>query len=140
MVINNQKQSTPQNVRGLFYNIIPFGSEYVIFCSSYDNTHQVYDLYYSDPVIHTQHHYTLTHQTGGDYVLSEDTSFSADYDGYSVASPYYSYSSLPKQGIKESLPVTADITAFMLIVVASILVLRTVFGGIKLWSRKKSSL
>lgn len=131
----------PQNVRGIFYNLIPFGSDYVIFCSSYSSSQQVYDLYYTRPVVHDQHHYTISHQTGGDYILNEDTSFNEAYDGYMVSSPYYAYSSSSGQGVKEVLPATNDITAFMLIVVASILILRTVFGGIKFWSdRKKQSL
>lgn len=141
MEILNQMQTVPQNVRGMFYNIIPFGSEYVIYCSSYSPTEQVYDLYYSRPVLHDQHHFSITHQSGGDYILNEDSEFSTSYDGYVVSHPYYSYSSLSAQGIKETLPVTYDIIAFMGIVIASLLILKTVFGGIKLWSdRIKQSL
>lgn len=137
MQINNLNYNVPSQVRQLLYSQIPFGSEYVLYCSSYSQATQVYDLLFKKVASDNLYHFRVTH-SNNDYTLSEITE-SDSYDGFTVQSPYYCYSSLPQQGIKESLPTTNDLICLMLIVLASLAVLRTVFGGIKLWFSQKKS-
>ena len=137
MQITNLPQNVPAQVKNLFYSIIPFGSDYVIFTSSYSVNSQVYDLYFAEPITHTFHHYTVTHQSNSEYVLNEDTSFDTSFDGFSVSYPYYCYSSSPLEGIIEKLPCVDNIICFSLIVVSLLCVLKVVFGGIRLWSSRR---
>lgn len=138
MQINNLGYNVPSQVRQLLYSVVPFGSEYVCFTSAYSQASQTYDILFKKIGSKQLYHYQVVH-TGGttnSYVLSEVSS-SDQYDGFTVSDPYYCYSSIPSQGILEKLPSTDNLICFMLIVLASLAVLRTVFGGIKLWKNRK---
>lgn len=135
MTINNLEFSVPQQARQLLYSCIPYGSEYVIFTSSYNQGQQVYTLIYKEPAKTDLHQFNLTH-ANNTWDLTEVNNNNV-YDSFSVQVPYYAYSSVRGQGVKEALPISSEIGNFMLIVICCLLVLKTVFGGIKLWSQKR---
>jgi hypothetical protein len=141
MTINNQNYNVPSQVRSLLLSVVPYGSEYVLYTSSYSQGSQVYDLWFKKPAQVSLNHYQVTHVSGSSnsYTLSE-VSTDLTYDGFSVSEPYYAYSSIPGQGIFEKLPSTDNMMCLMLIICASLAILRTVFGGIRLWSSKRKFL
>lgn len=138
--IQNEPNTVPSNVKNLFYNSIPFGSDYLIYTKSYSNTSQLYECIVVEPVTNEVHVYQVSHQAGGDYVFSEVQNNYSSFDKIISENPYYSFSSYSGQGVKEALPINSDIITFMLIVIASILVLKTVFGGIRLWSNRRKNI
>lgn len=139
MTINNLEYNVPSQVRQLLLSCVPYGSEYVIYTKSYNTQNQVYELIYKTPVTHNVVCYQVSHVAGGSYTLSAVTNHNYTFDSLLVDEPYYAYSSISTQGIVEALPVTSNITAFMSIIICSILVFNLVFGGIRWFARKKYS-
>lgn len=143
MTINNVQQDVPARVRELLYSYVPFGSDYVVYTSEYTNNRRVYDLMYKKPASDTVHHVQVVNipaSYGGTttWTINELSDISG-YDSFDVQEVYYSYSSIPGQGTKEPLPTTGDLVCLMLIVCATLMVLKTVFGGVKMWQQRKYS-
>lgn len=132
MNIVNTNEIVPTRVRDLLLSYVPFGAEYVLY-SSAPNT---YDLVYAVINSHTSHHIQVTY-VNREYVVSKLSD--SEYTGYTVDNSYYCYASSPQNGVRASLPVNNDILVFGIIVIACLLILRTVFGGIKLWTSRKKS-
>lgn len=144
MTINNLEYDVPQHVRDLAYSYIPFGSEYVLYTSEYTNTRRVYDLLYKKPVSDVVHHVQIVNvpasYTGSaSWLVSVLPDLESSYEGFDVQYEYYAYSSIPGEGVHEQLPTTGDLVCLMLIVCASLMVLKTVFGGVRLWRSRKPS-
>ena len=143
MQVVNLPYDVPQHVRDLFYSYLPFGSEYVIYTSEYSNSRRVYDLLYKKPVSEVVHHVQVVNvpaTMGGSasWTVTVLSDLNDAYTGFDVDQVYYSYSSLPGEGVKEALPTTGDLVCLMLIVLASLACLKTVFGGVKMWRRRSS--
>lgn len=144
MIINNLPYDVPSHVRELLYSYIPFGSEYVLYTSEYTNNRRVYDLLYKKPVSDVVHHVQIvnvpaSYSGSASWSVSVLNDLESSYDGFDVQEVYYSYSSIPGEGTKEQLPTTGDLVCLMLIVCASLMVLKTVFGGVRFWHSRKSS-
>ena len=138
MTINNIEQNVPSQARQLLESVVPFGSNYVVFCSEYSVSGvRKYDVIYNPIVGKKIYHFQVT-QNGSFWSQVSEISVTDDYDGFTVSHPYYAYSSIPKEGIFETLPTTSTFICLMLIVCCCLSILRTVFGGVKLWSVRRS--
>lgn len=135
MTINNLEYSPPSQVRQLLYSLVPFGSEWVCYCSHYSQSGRTYDIIFKKPISDQLYHYQAI-SSGSGYSLAQVSTIDT-FDGFVVSYPYYCYSSVPEQGIRESLPTTNDFICLMLIVCASLAVLKTVFGGVRLWVNRR---
>lgn len=135
MNISNLPQSVNSTAKNLLYSYIPLGSHYIIFCDG-DNSYCMYlrrvgQNYYTrydvDRVFSgsSSYYYTVSH---------DETHLS--YDNLTCSYPYYSYSNISGQGIKETLPVVNETCAVLLLVIASMMVFKFVFGGIRLWKSR----
>lgn len=138
MNINNLEYSPPSNIRNMFYNYIPFGSDYVIFTSQYgtgSNYTRKYDLYVHKLGQKVYKHYQATQTTNG---TTFSTLSDGDYDSFVTAEPFYAYSNVAGTGIQEStLPCVNNTICFMLVILASVAVIKLVFGGIKFCLSRK---
>lgn len=138
MNISNLEYTPPANVRNYFYNYIPFGSDYVIYTSQYGtgtNYTRKYDLLVHKLGSKLYKHYQATQTNSGTTftVLSD-----GNYDSFVTSQPFYSYSNIAGSGIQDTtLPTVNNTICFMLIILASVSVIKMVFGGIKLWSNRK---
>lgn len=124
-MINNVESTVPAQVKNLLYSEIPFGAQYVIYTKSngtYTNT--VYEALYMPLGSDTVNVITVS-RDGSRYVVSRSEGGNTIE---SVQYPYYAYSNIPEYGIRETLPVTADITATMLLVLTAVVVVKWLFG------------
>lgn len=135
MNINNQLYSVPSAVWGVFQSYIPFGSDYVAYCSRYNTSSREYVLLYCPLGSKEFSRVTASSNSGGYYTFVED---SIAYEDVSVSYPYYAYSNFRGQGQYTTLPSTDSLVCLMLVVCCSLMVLKTVFGGIKLWTSRRS--
>lgn len=134
MTITNQTTTVNAQAKNLLYSDIPFGSDYVIYTSA-DNEvtmylrrvgHDTYDKY----VVRR------TGSTSSYYWQVVTNAQATNVTEVSVQYPYYAYSSMPMQGVAETLPCMGYMDSMMLIVLASCAVLSVVFGGIRLWRKR----
>ena len=135
MNINNEQYSVPSAVWNVFQSYISFGSDYVAYCSRYSSSSREFVLLYRKIGSEDFSRVTATYHNGGYYTFVEDTT-SVENDVV-VDYPYFAYSNYKGQGQYTTLPSTSSLMCLMLVVCASLLVLRTVFGGIKLWGNRK---
>lgn len=138
MTINNNPYSVPSNVWTVFESYLPFGCDYVAYCSRYNTSLREYTLLYRKIGSKSISRVVALSNSGGYYTFSE-SELSNTYDGFVTSIPYYCYSNLKGQGQYTTLPSTNSLVCLMLVVCASLMVLRTVFGGIKLWRSRKNS-
>lgn len=137
-MINNEQYTVPSQALQVLESYIPFGNDYVIFTETYSNSDRVYTAYYKSwsedqyHVVKVRYVYSSAYNNYYSVIQSDDISLSS----VSVAYPYYSYSNIKNCGIYTKLPSEDSLQTFLLIVICSLVVLRTVFGGIKLWSEK----
>lgn len=134
MNINNEQYSVPSAVWNVFQSYIPFGSDYVAYCSRYSSSSREFVLLYRKIGSEDFSRVIATYNYGGSYNFVEDT---ASADDVVVAYPYYAYSNFKGQGQYTTLPSTDSLMCLMLVICACLLILRTVFGGIKLWGSRK---
>ena len=133
-MIQNVEYTVPAQVKNLFYGYVGFGDEYVIYTQSrLAHGSAVYTLLLRKAGSSTFKQYTCTYN-GSDYVVSSSDSSQTEI---SVVSPYYAYSSNSGNGIVEITPSMHGTGILCMIIIAGCLVLRTVFGGIKVWSNRK---
>lgn len=138
MTINNLEYSPSSTVRQWFYPYIPFGSDYVIYTSQYGSGTgytRKYDLLVHKLGKSDYQHYQIT-QTNNGYSFQKLSD--GDYSGFTTSYPVNAYSNVAGVGLEEqTLPCVNNTICFMLIVLASLAVLKTVFGGIvKLWRNR----
>lgn len=140
MNIVNVNQNVPDQVRQIFEGFIPFGSDYVMFCDRYSTTAGAsYSCRWRAVGSSSVSSVSVSRSSSsGDWSVSSVSTL-GDYDGFVVSLPYYAYSNLQGQGRYTVLASGQNLVVLMLVVCASLAVLRTVFGGIKFWrSRRKS--
>lgn len=143
MNISNLSYSCPSQVKEVFYSYLPFGSDYVIFCSEYSTSRREFTCLYRKIGQKNLSEITAVSTRSGStaswsgYDFDEVSLVDTEYSGFSVSDPYYAFSNAKGQGQYETLPSTDSLVCLMLIICASLSVLRTVFGGIKLWSAKR---
>lgn len=141
MNISNYEYSPPSSIRNMFYNYIPFGSDYVIYTSQYGtgtNYTRKYDLLVHKLGKNTYEHYQIT-QTSSNTSIEKLSD--GDYSSFVTSEPYYAYSNVAGSGIQETtLPCVNNTICFMLIILASVAVLKLVFGGIKFWASRKNDI
>lgn len=136
MNVTNINSSVPDAVRDLFFGYLPYGSDYVMYCSRSDAAGVSYTCLYRRVGSSSVDSVTVSRNGGaGDFVVTS-SSTNNDYDGFTVSNPYYAYSNLEGQGRYTVNPSGQNLVVLMLIVCASIAVLRLVFGGISLWAGK----
>lgn len=136
MNINNLNQSVPDAVRDIFFGYVPFGSDYVMYCSNNNNGVAEYTMLYRKIGEKTLSRVICSRSSGTSNWSLSSTDLSTEYNGFTVSSPYYCYSNLKGQGRYTENPTGNSLVVLMLVVCASIAVLRLVFGGITLWSGK----
>lgn len=134
--IHNLPTIPSSQVKQYFYSRIPFGSEYYIYSvPQTQNGLTEYEMILRKVGTNDYEGFNLSRaSTSSPYVLSRFTVGSAEE--IRVDYPYYCYSSESSQGIVETLPSASNTNTMLLIVVASLAVLRTVFGGIR-WVRSR---
>lgn len=135
MNISNYPQSINSTAKNLLYSYIPLGSNYMIVSTG----EYSYSMYLRRVGQNYYTRYDVTRVSSGSYnyyyTVSHDET-QLDYDSLTCSYPYYSYSNIYGQGIKETLPVVNETCAVLLLVIASMMVFKFVFGGIKLWKSK----
>lgn len=140
MNISNLNQVVPDQVRDLFFGYVPFGSDYVMFCSNNNNGVAEYTLLYRKIGEKSLSRVVCRRSSAtSDWVVSS-SSLDTEYDGFSLSAPYYAYSNIEGQGRYTVSPTGQNLAVLMLVVIASCFVLKIVFGGIRLWSNRKSSI
>lgn len=133
-MINNIQYNVPSQVKNLFYgHLAPF-SDYVIFVESRVNTSTVYTMYEKQPWEKEYTKHTVTYN-GNTYTYAKSESTITDI---TVSSPYYAYSSEGENGIVETLPSVQGVSMLCLVVLCGCVLLKTLFGGIKLWQARKT--
>lgn len=142
MNIVNSTSTVNSTVKNLLYSYIPLGSDYMIICDS-DYSYVMYlrrigQDYFTRYDVDRVSSGSSTYGTTYYYTVSHDDTH-LEYDELTCSYPYYSYSNISGQGIRETLPVVNDTCAILLLVIASMMVLRFVFGGIKLWKSRLRS-
>lgn len=141
MNIVNDMSTINTTAKNLLYSYIPLGSKYMIVCDG-DYSYVMY-LKRVGQSYYTRYNVDRVSSGSGSYVnyyytVSHDDT-QLDYDSLTCSYPYYSYSNISGQGIRETLPVMNETCAVLLVIIASIMVLKFVFGGIKLWKNKQRS-
>ena len=133
-MIQNVEYTVPSQVKNLFYgNLAPF-SDYIIFTESRYNTSTVYVMYERQPWEKAYTKHTVTYN-GNHYTYAKEDSTINDI---SVSSPYYAYASEGDNGIVETLPSVQGVSMLCLVVLCGCVLLKTLFGGIKLWQARKT--
>lgn len=133
-MFNNVEYNVPAQVKNLFYgHLAPF-SDYVIFTESRNNTSNIYVMYERQPWERSYTKHTVSYSNNG-YVYSKSSSAVSDI---SIAHPYYCFSSEPDNGVVEVLPSVHTVSMLCLVVVCGCLILKTIFGGIKVWKTRKT--
>lgn len=136
MLISNVNHTIPAEVRDVFLGDIPFGSDYIMYCSEYTTQRQSYECivrYVGESMIHL---HTATKQAGSDYVFNT-SEYNHDVSTVTTVHPDYCYGNIRGQCRYVSVPSASDLVCLCLIVIASLTALRVVFGGIKLWSSSR---
>lgn len=133
-MIQNVEYTVPSAVKNFFYSYIGFGDEYVIYTASRSSySTSVYILLLRKVGQSNFTEYRCSYN-GSVYNIS---SSSSSVEEIAVEYPYYSYSSTAGVGTVELVPSAHGLGILCLVIIAGCLVLRTVFGGIKVWSTKR---
>lgn len=134
MEINNATTTVNATAKNLFYSKIPFGSEYVIFSES-STGYNTYDyiMYLKKPFAEEYEAYEITRQDNI-YQIAQKRSFAAEE--LFVQNPYYAYSNIKDLGVREVLPVHTELITFSCLLLASVVIMKTMFGGLFKWSKK----
>ena len=101
MQINNLSFTPPTQVKNLLLSSVPFGSEYVLFCSQHDSSLQVYDVLYKVLGQDNLYHLQVSHVPSSDSYSLTEVSETDSFDGFVVSQPYYCYSSVTGKVSKE---------------------------------------
>lgn len=136
MNVSNVNVSVPDQVRELFFGYVPFGSDYVMYCSDNNNGVSEYTLLYRKIGSSTIESVVCRRASASSNWVISSSSLDREYDGFSVSSPYYSYSNVEGAGRYTVSPTGQNTAILMLIVIACCCVLKVVFGGVRLWSRR----
>ena len=140
--VNNLAYTVPDAVRDIFYSYLPYGSDYVMFCDRYSTGVSSgitsYTMLYRRVGKDTVDSVVCSRSSSSAEWVVTTSSSSDEYDGFTVSKPYYAYSNLNGQGRYTVLPSGQNLVVLMLVICASLLVLKTVFGGIRLWRSRSS--
>lgn len=135
LMIENLPYNVPSQVKNLFYGHLAPYSDYIIYTESRNNyNNAVYVMYEKNPWEKSYTKHIVTYN-GSDYVYSSSDS---DITDISVSLPYYAYASEPSLGVVEVLPSVYGVGLLCLIVLCGCAILKTVFGGVKVWRSRKS--
>lgn len=136
MTINNYPANVPSSVRGVFDSYVPFGSDLVYYCvSNAYNTTAEYDAIFRPVGSDQLKLVRAVRQTDGTYEFSISDR-SGDLQGVVVAHPEYAVSNIAGAGQYYDPPSGSGLVVVCVVVLASLSILRTVFGGIR-WVRSK---
>lgn len=134
--INNAAVNVPDAVRDIFYGYLPYGSEYAMYCERSDSSSVSYAMLYRRTGSKYLSAVTVSRSSPSSEWVVDDYTTTVEYSGLIVSRPYYCYSNIQGQGRYTLLPSGQNLVVLMLIVCASLAVLKFVFGGIKLWHEK----
>lgn len=135
-VVNNYPQIPPSNIVGVFDGKVPFGSEFIYFCAeSGSGVNTKYTALWRVPGSDTINAFDAVRQADGTYTFRDREEYES-YDLLSGTHPEYCYSSVPGGGQFHQLSSGGQLQTLMIVVICSLLILKTVFGGIR-WIRSK---
>lgn len=136
MNISNYPSNVPTNVRSVFDSYIPFGSDFVYYCVNNSYGDASYRAVYRSIGSKDISEIIATRQSDGTYSFVHNESIQGDYSSISVSHPEYAYTNLKGVGEYYELSSASTLLTVCVIVIASLTILRTVFGGVR-WVRQR---
>lgn len=137
MTINNYYSAVPDNIKQVFDSYVPFGSDFVYYCvSNVGGMPSEYVALYRPVGSDQLQRVTATRSGNNNTFVFTQSEAAGSLDGVTVVHPEYAYSNLVGAGRYYDPPSGSGLVVICVVVLASLAVLRTVFGGVR-WVRSR---
>ena len=94
LTVNNYPVQVPSNIVGVFDGIVPYGSDYIYYCSDNTSGSVKYECLYRVPGSDTYNKVRAIRMGDGTYSFDVRDDY-ATYEGFGSTHPEYAYSSVP---------------------------------------------
>lgn len=136
MYIQNVGSQVPSNIRSVFDSYIPFGSDFVYYCLDNSYGNNTYVAIYRKIGSSSISRVMAQRSSDGFYTFTQTDDIAGDWSTVSLSHPEYGYSNMTGVGQYYDLPSGNTLLTVCIVVLASLAVLKTVFGGIR-WIHSK---